>query len=171
MPVCEIVGCELRRDAAPAARNAGSEHRQRGRRACQEPHEVWQQRGETEADEDGGDRDVLGAVASRAGRRKQGRADHAEDDREHRDMLAAPGVLAEHPLGEQQKHEQAAGKRRLHDDERREQQRDDLQRPAEDRQSGAEEPARAADQSQRERHAQVLALRRLLRVHRLQRDP
>ena len=71
---------------------------------------------------------------------------------------------------EEHQHEQAAGERRLHDDERSEQQRDDLQRPAEDRQAGAEQPACAAEQAPGQRQAQVLAVRRVLGVHRLQGD-
>ncbi len=51
------------------------------------------------------------------------------------------------------------GERRLHDDERREQQRDELQRPAEDRQPGAEQPARAPHEPLREREPQVLLVR------------
>ena len=34
----------------------------------------------------------------RARRRDQRDADHADDDRRHREVLVAPGVLAEHPL-------------------------------------------------------------------------
>ena len=71
----------------------------------------------------------------------------------------------------QAEHEQAGRKRRLHHDQRREQQRDQLQRPAEDRQPRAEQPACAAQQAPGEREAQMLAVRRLLGVHRLQRDP
>ena len=56
-------------------------------------------------------------------------------------------------------HEQPGGERRLHDDERREQQRDELQRQAEDRQAGAEQPARAAHEPPRQRQAQVLVVR------------
>ena len=82
-----------------------------------------------------------------------------------------PGVLAEHPLPDEQQHEQARGERRLHDDQRREQQRDHLQRPAEDRQARAEHPARALEQAPDQRQAQVLLVGRLLGVHRLQRDP
>ena len=70
-----------------------------------------------------------------ARRRGQAGADHAEHDRRHRQVLVAPGVLAEHALAEEHQHEQAGRERRLHDDQRSEQQRDDLQRPAEDRQA------------------------------------
>ncbi len=50
-------------------------------------------------------------------RRTSGDTGHTHDDREHREMLAAPGTLAEHALAEEQQHEQADGHRRLHDHE------------------------------------------------------
>ena len=65
-------------------------------------------------------------MSGRARRREQAGADHADHDREHREVLLAPGVLAEHSLREEHQHEQSAGERWLHDDERRQQQRDDL---------------------------------------------
>jgi hypothetical protein len=110
-------------------------------------------------------------MAGRSRRREQPGADNADHDREHREMLVASSVLAEHSLREQHQHEQSARERRLYDDERRQQQRDDLQWPAEDRQPCAEQPAPTTDQPPNERETQVLAVRRLLRVHRLQRDP
>ncbi len=81
------------------------------------------------------------------------------------------GVLAEHPLPHEHQHEQARGERGLHDDQRRQQQRDHLQRPAEDRQARAEHPAPALDQAPDERQAQMLLPGSFLGVHRLQRDP
>ncbi len=86
-------------------------------------------------------------------------------------MLVASGMLAEHPLREEQQHEQPDRERRLHDDERREQQRDHLKRPAGDREPGADQPARALGQPPRQRESQVLVGRRLLGVERLDRDP
>jgi hypothetical protein len=86
-------------------------------------------------------------------------------------MLVAPGMLAEHPLAEEQQHQQANRERRLHDHQRREQQRHHLQRPTQHRQSGPEQPARAAYQANDQRHPQVLLVGGLLGVHRLQGDP
>ncbi len=77
----------------------------------------------------------------------------------------------QHALRQEHQHEQAGRERRLHDDQRSEQQRDDLQWPAEDRQARAKQPARAAHQAPRERQAQMLVVWRLLGVHRLQGDP
>jgi len=110
-------------------------------------------------------------VARAARRRAQPRADHADHDRRHRDVLVGAGVLAKHPLAEEHQHEQAGRERRLHHHERREQQRDHLQRPAEDRQARAEHPTSAPDEAPHQRQAQVLLVGRLLGVHRLERDP
>jgi hypothetical protein len=82
-------------------------------------------------------------------------------------MLVAPGVLAEHPLAEEQQHEQADGERRLHHHERCQQQRQHLQRPPQHRQAGAEQPAGALKQADHQRRSQVILAGRLLGVHRL----
>jgi hypothetical protein len=133
--------------------------------------QIGEQARERETDEHERDRQPLARWAHATRGREQARADHAEDDRERRQMLSSSGVLAEHPLAEEQQHEQPRRERRLHHDQRRQQQRHDLQRPAEDRQARAEQPAGASQQPPDERHAQVLLARRLPRVHRLQRDP
>jgi hypothetical protein len=83
----------------------------------------------------------------------------------------APGVLAEHPLSQEHQHEQAGGERGLHYDQRREQQREHLQWPAEDRQARSEHPAPALEEPPDQRQAQVLIVGRLLGVHRLEGDP
>ncbi len=137
----------------------------------QRPQQVGQQACECQDDEHDQDRQVLGCVPGGARRRAQPRADHADHDRRHRDVLVGARVLAEHPLPHEHQHEQAGGERGLHDDQRREQQREHLQRPAEDRQARAEHPAPAPEQSPDQRQAQMLLAGRLLGVHRLQRDP
>jgi hypothetical protein len=107
--------------------------------------------------------------AARGGRQRD--ADHADGDREHRGVLVAPGVLAEHALAEKQENQQTAGKRGLHDDQRGQPKRHHLEREAQHREPGAEQPARARDEPAREREAQVRLPGRLLGVHRLQGDP
>ena len=86
-------------------------------------------------------------------------------------MLVAPGVLAENPLRREQQHHQPDRERGLDHDQRRQQQRDHLQRPAEDRQRRAQQPARPLQQAPQQRHAQVLAGGRALGVDRLVDDP
>ncbi len=108
-------------------------------------------------------------VAAR-GRGEPG-ADHTDHDRADREVLIAPGVLAEHPLRDEHQHEQAGGERRLDHHQRSQQQREDLQWPAEDRQPCAGEPAGAPEQAPDERHAQVLLVGRLPGIERLERDP
>lgn len=108
---------------------------------------------------------------ARARRRYGGGARDADQDRGDRDVLAPAGVLAEHTLTHEHEHEQTGGERRLHDHKRRQQQRHDLQRPAKQRETGAEQPARPPDQAQGEPDAQMSARRRFLGVHRLERYP
>jgi hypothetical protein len=167
----EIVRGKLRRDAAPAEREAGADNRHRGGRAAQRPQQVGQQAGGGEHEQHDQDRQALGGVTGAARWRAQPRPDHADHDRRHRGVLVYARVLAEHPLPDEHQHEQARGERGLHDDQWREQQRDHLQRPAEDRQARAEHPASALDQPPDQRQAQMLLAGRLLGVHRLQRDP
>jgi hypothetical protein len=100
--------------------------------------QVRQQARERKPEEDERDRQLLARLRSAARRSEQGRADHADHDREHRQVLVAPCALAQHALAQQQQHQQPGGERRLHDHERGQQQRHDLQRPAENRQARAE---------------------------------
>jgi len=86
-------------------------------------------------------------------------------------VLVASGMLAEHPLSQEQQDDQSGGKRGLYHHQRRKQQRDHLQRPAEDRQTRAEHPAPAPDEPPDQRQTQVLLVRRILGVLRLQGDP
>jgi hypothetical protein len=104
----------------------------------QQSQRIREQARDAEPEQHERDREVLRAVAGYPWRRRQAGADHADHDRAHREVLAAPRVLVQHSLREEHQHEQAGCERRLHDDERREQQRDDLQRPAENRQPRAE---------------------------------
>jgi hypothetical protein len=106
-----------------------------------------------------------------ARRGSQGGAENAEHDRRHSDVLVAPGVLPEHALSDHQQHQQACGERGLHDHQGSEQQREHLQRPAEDREAGPEQPTGALDQSRDQRDAQVLLVGCLPGIQRLQGDP
>ncbi len=133
--------------------------------------QVRQQAREAEADEHERDQELLGVVGGVAGRRAQRRPDHADHDRADGNVLVAAGPLAEHVLADQQQGQQAARESRLDDDEGSEQQRHHLQRPAEDRQARAEQPARALYEAPEEGQPQMLLLGRLSGVHRLQGDP
>jgi hypothetical protein len=137
----------------------------------QRAQQVGQQADHGEPQQHERDRQLLSGRAGAARGGEHRRSDHAQDDRDHRHVLVAPGVLAEHPLAEEQQHQQADRERGLHDDERREQQRHHLQRPAEHRQSRPEQPAHTAHQAHHQRHPQVLVVGSLPGVHRLQGDP
>lgn len=130
MPLRQVVRGKLRRDPAPTTRDPGAEHRHTRPWAVEEAQRVRQQAGENQRDEHDRDCQVLRPVAGVAWGGRQTRSDDADHDCAHRQVLGAPGVLVQHPLREEHQHEQPSGERRLHDDQRREQQRDDLQRPA-----------------------------------------
>lgn len=116
------------------------------------------------------EREVADVFVAAVGRRERdaGNADH---DRRHCEVLEPTRSLAEQTLAHEHQHEQAGGERRLHDHQRREDQRDHLQRPAEHREPRPEQPAPAPDQPRGEREPQVVVQRRLLGVHRLVGDP
>lgn len=167
----EVVGCKLRRDATPTPCQARTDDRHAGGRASDYTQHVGEQACQSQPDQHDRDRQALGAVARRARGGRQAGPDHADHDRDHRQVLFAPRVLVKHPLSEEHQDKQARRERRLHDDQRGQQQRDELQRPAEDRQAGAEQPTGPAHQAPYEREAQMLAAWRLLGVHRLEGDP
>ncbi len=167
----QVIGGELRRHTAPAERQAGADHRDLIARAPERAQQIRHEARHAQPEQHERDRQLLRGVGGAARRREHTRADHAEHDRAHRHVLIPAGVLVEHPLGEEQQHQQSGCQRRLDHDQRGQQQGNHLQRPAEDRQPRPEQPARAPDQPPHERQAQVLGVRRLLGVHRLQGDP
>jgi hypothetical protein len=126
VPAREIVGGELRRDAAPAAGETGADHRQRRRWVGEQAQGIGEQARDAQPEQHERDREILRAVAGRPWRRGQTGADHADHDCAHREVLATPRVLVQHPLREEHQHQQSGSERRLDDDERRQQQRDDL---------------------------------------------
>jgi hypothetical protein len=167
----QIVGGKLRRDTTPAEGKACADHRDDRARSPQRSKQVGQHAGEAKADEHDRDRQGLARVVGIARRRRQGGADDPEHDRGHRDVLVAAGVLAQHALPDEQQHQQAGSQCRLHDDQWRQQQSHNLQRPAEDRQSRSEQPAGASEESRDECQPQVLLVGCLACVQRLQGDP
>jgi hypothetical protein len=167
----QIIRGELGRHPAPAERQAGADHRDLGARVAERAQQVWEQACQAEADQHERDRQLLGGVAVAARRSEDAGADHPHHDRSHGHVLVFAGVLAQHPLGEEHEHQQPGRERRLDDDEGGEKQRDHLQRPAEDREARAEQPAGPPDQSPDEGEAQMLVVGRLLGIHRLERYP
>jgi hypothetical protein len=116
------------------------------------------------------EREVADVFVAAVGCRERDAGD-ADHDRRHREVLEATGPLAEQTLAHEHQHQQAGGERGLHDDQRREDQRDHLQRPAEHREPCPEQPAPAPDQPRGKRKPQMVVQRRLLGVHRLKGDP
>jgi len=167
----EVIGGELRRHAAPAKSQPGAQHRDLGARVTEHAQQVGDQTRERKCRQHDRDRQLLRGVGRAARRRKQSGAEDADHDRADRRVLVAPGMLAQHPLGEQHQHQEARRQRGLHDDERSEQQREHLQRPAEDREAGPEQPTGAPQEAPGQRETEVLLVGSLLGVHRLQSDP
>ena len=83
--------------------------------------QVRQQGDRSQPGEHEGDQAISGGVRRVCGRR-EARSDHTEHDRAHRYVLVASRVLAKHSLGEEHQHQQTGGKRRLHEDQRGQQQ-------------------------------------------------
>jgi hypothetical protein len=98
-------------------------------------------------------------------------AGHSRDDRPDGEHVAPAHGLVEGAGSEREQEHEAEGQRRLHDGERREQQRRGLQWPAQQPQGGAGQPARPARQPREERRAQPTIDGHDARLDRLQRDP
>jgi len=116
----QVVGGELGGDAAPRVGQAGADDRDVAAVAADQAQRVGQQAGRAEHDQHHRQGRAAGRVRG-AGGREQAGADDAQRDRPHRQVLVTPGVLAQHPLRQQQQHQQAGRERRLHDDQRRQQ--------------------------------------------------
>jgi hypothetical protein len=165
----DVVRRELRREAAPREAEARSDHRDRRHAPPGRGEQVRSHREDAEPHEHERQHEVVGVRGAAFGGGQRDPHD-AHDDREHREVLAPAGVLVEHPLRGEHEHDQARGERRLDDYERSEQERDDLQRPAQDGHRRAELPARLAQQSPGERGSQVLIVGRLLGLGGLEGD-
>ena len=96
---------------------------------------------------------------------------HSGDDRPDGEHVAPSHGLVEGAGAEREQEHEAEGQRRLHDGERREQQRGGLKRPAEQAEGSAGQPARPARQPRDERRAQAAIGGHDARLDRLQRDP
>jgi len=166
----EVIGCQLRRHGAPPEGHAGAHHRDLGEVMAERAEHVGQQAEQSQRHQHERDRELLGGVRRAARRSAQRRPDDPQHDRRHRQVLVPAGTLTEHALGDHEQHHQPHRERRLHDHQRREQQREHLQRPAEHGQARAEQPARALQEPPHEREAQVILARRPLGVVRLERD-
>jgi len=126
MALGEIVGGELGGHGAPAERQPCPEHGRLGEGAVERMQQIGQQACRAEGDQHEREGEVLRTVRAAARGRRERRAEHAHHDQPNRYVLIAPGRLVEHALTEQHQQHQTGGKRRLHDDQGRQQQRDDL---------------------------------------------
>jgi hypothetical protein len=163
------VGDELRRQAAPRERCAG---RERGRDAADRaraPDSVGNQREGAHCHEHRGESHAAGVVGG-LGRRHGGEPGDAADDRDDRRDVARADALVQGARPEHEQQDQAEGEPGLDDSQRGQEQRGRLQRPAEQADPGAREPAAASRQIAQQRGLQGLLGGHAARLHRLQRD-
>jgi len=109
VPLVEVIGRQLGGHAAPGERQAGARHRHDRGRAPDRAQQVREHARRAQAHEHERDRQVPGAAGGGARWGGERDAEHAEHDRQHRQVLAPAGVLAQHPLGQEQEHQQARG--------------------------------------------------------------
>ena len=165
----EIVGEELGRKAIAGVGRPGAHgDEEAGRPPCA-GERVRDERDDPQ-DGDRGDNARAARVigVARRGRPRQ----HADADRHrrHAQDLAPPDPFSQHTGADPEQHDQAHRKGGLHQRERDEQQGADLRRPAAQREPGSDQPARPPDQAPEEGDAEVLLLRSLPRLERLQAD-
>jgi hypothetical protein len=165
----ERVGDELRREAAPRERRAGRQCGGDAANPAAAAQRVGRKGHGAQRRQGGGQRPAADVVR---GRRRGDRGEEGDtaDDRRDGEYVAGADALVQRPRPEDEQEHQAEGQRRLHDSERREQQRDRLQGPAEEPEGRARQPARAAQQAPHERRAQAVRGRHHARLDRLQRD-
>jgi hypothetical protein len=127
MSLGEVVGGELGGHPAPGEGKPRADHRhRRGRAATERAQQIGQHADRRQPGEHDRDHEISGGVRRVERGSRQAGADHADQDCADRQVLVAPGALAEHPLGEEHQHQQAGGQRRLHDHQRGQQQREHL---------------------------------------------
>jgi hypothetical protein len=105
-----------------------------------------------------------------AWRRRPGEQPDPDDHRGHAEDLPPPDVLSEHAGADAEQHHEAHRERRLDQRQRDEHERADLGRPATQSERRPQQPARPLDQADEQRDAEVLLLRRVPRLQRLQTD-
>ncbi len=123
------IGDELRRQPAPRERGAGREGGGDAAHAIAPAQRVGRQGHGGQTGQGEGQRPAADVMRGR-GRRDDRQDGDAGDDRADGQHVARADGLVERPRAQHQQQHEAEGERRLHDGERREQQRGGLQRPA-----------------------------------------
>lgn len=160
------VGSELGRQAAPRERCPGAERREGSATAQRERHE----RQDRDPAEDAGQRNGAGVLGRDVGGDDAQQRDAGQDCGDGGDFADADAFV-EVAYPDEQQQDKSEGQRGLDDGQRREHQRDRLQRPAREVEARSDQPAPTADQPCQQRRAQAFVGRRLARVERLQRKP
>jgi hypothetical protein len=163
------IGDELRREAAPCERGAGGEGGGDAAHVAPPAQHVWGERHAGQRRQRGGERPTPDML--RGGLRGDGGEEaHPDDDRDDREHVARADALVERPRPEDEQEHEPEGERRLHDGQRRQQQRGGLERPSEQPERRAGEPPRAPSQAPDQRDAQPSRRRDHSRLERLQRN-
>jgi hypothetical protein len=168
--VIQGVGDELRGQAAPGQREPGRGRRDTAADAGAATEHIGREGQGPEAAEHGERRPRAGVPGGRRGR-QGGQRGHARDDPQCRQHLPRADALSEAAGADGQEHEQAEGERRLDHAQRREQQRDRLQRPPQHVEERAGQPAAPGRQPPQERRAQAVVAVGRPGLERLERDP
>jgi hypothetical protein len=159
------VGGELGRQAAPRERRPGAERCDGSATAQRERHE----RQDRDPAEDAGQRAGAGVLGRDVGRDEAQQGDAGQDRGDGGDFAEADAFV-EVAYPDEQQQDEAEGECGLDDGQRREQQRDRLQRPAGEVEARSDQPAWTADQPCQQRRPQAFVGRRVARVERLQRQ-
>jgi hypothetical protein len=163
------IGDELRREPAPREGGAGGEGGGDAAHTVPPAQRVGRERHRGQGGQRAGERPTADVLHGRL-RRDGGQEGDARDDRCDGEYVARSDALVERARPQHEQQHEAEGERRLDDGERSEQQRGGLQRPADDAERGAGDPARAAGQATDQRHPQPVSRRRRPSLERLQRD-
>jgi len=164
------VGDELVDQAAPGEGQTRPDHRRVGDRAPGKLEDEGRERRGAQQREDHDGRDPVHVARVVAGR-ERGDAGDAGDDRADGEQFAPSRRLSQHPLADEQQHEQPGCERRLDHDQPDVIEREDLQRPAERRHPGAEQPAGPGHQMRQQRNPQRMLNACVASVQRLDGDP
>jgi len=164
----DLVGDQSARDAPRGERHAGGEHGHDRHVAPDQPEQVRRGGHRPEPADADGERDAPDVVVVDPG--GDGRdARDAGDDRRAGQQVAPRDGLMEVVLAQCEQHEDPEGEGGLDDHDGGQQERHDLERPAQHGEPGPREPAPAAHQPRDEREAQRVLGRHVACLHGLHR--
>jgi hypothetical protein len=165
----EPVGGELRRKPLPRIREAGADRHDHARRASASAQQQGRDGHRAEHRHRDHQRDAARLLRG-PGRRREREDRRRADDHQHGHELTPGDGLVQPEDRDHEQEQQAQAEQRLHEGQRRMEQRDRLQAPAEQSEGRAGQPPWAAHKTTKQRQAQRLLHRRAARRARLQDD-